>query len=93
MGKHTINQIAESDDLFDKEIKKVKEFYLCSNPGEVAILEERKIVVRERNKGLYPEYDDEYYCGTCGSKDGAEHPKTGYCFYCDTDNWILKDDD
>lgn len=32
----------------------------------------------------------EYYCGTCGAKDGAEHPKTGYCFHCDTDNWISK---
>lgn len=34
----------------------------------------------------------EYYCGTCGAKDGAEHPKTGYCFHCDTDNWIPKND-
>ena len=38
------------------------------------------------------EYDKEYYCGTCGAKDGAEHPKTGYCFHCDTDNWIPKND-
>lgn len=27
-----------------------------------------------------------------GAKDGAEHPKTGYCFHCDTDNWIPKND-
>lgn len=54
------------------------------------MLEERKAVIKERNKGLFPEYDKEYYCGTCGAKDGAEHPKTGYCFHCDTDNWISK---
>lgn len=47
---------------------------------------------KERNKGLSLEYDKEYYCGTCGAKDGAEHPKTGYCFHCDTDNWIPKND-
>lgn len=51
-----------------------------------------KAVIKERNKGLSPEYDKEYYCGTCGAKDGAEHPKTGYCFHCDTDNWIPKND-
>lgn len=33
-----------------------------------------------------------YRIGTCGAKDGAEHPKTGYCFHCDTDNWIPKND-
>lgn len=22
----------------------------------------------------------------------AHHPKTGYCFHCDTDNWIPKND-
>lgn len=91
MGKYTIKQIAESDDLFEKEIKKVRKFYLCSNSKKVAILEERKAVVRVRNKGLFPEYDNEYYCGTCGAKDGAEHPRTGYCFHCDTDNWISKE--
>ena len=90
MGKYTIKQIAESDDLFEKEIKKVRKFYLCSKFKKVAILEERKAVVRVRNKGLFPEYDNEYYCGTCGAKDGAEHPRTGYCFHCDTDNWISK---
>ena len=56
------------------------------------MLEERKAVIKERNKDLSPEYDKEYYCGTRGAKDGAEHPKTGYCFHCDTDNWIPKND-
>lgn len=90
MSKYTAKQIAESDDLFDKQIHKVRKFYLSRNPDKMMMLEERKAVIKERNKGLSPEYDKEYYCGTCGAKDGAEHPKTGYCFHCDTDNWISK---
>ena len=72
------------------DIRKVRKFYLSRNPDKMMMLEERKAVIKERNKGLSPEYDKEYYCGTCGAKDGAEHPKTGYCFHCDTDNWISK---
>ena len=90
MSKYTSKQIAESDDLFEKQIRKVRKFYLSRNPDKMMMLEERKAVIKERNKGLSPEYDKEYYCGTCGAKDGAEHPKTGYCFHCDTDNWISK---
>lgn len=81
MSKYTAKQIAESDDLFEKQIHKVRKFYLSRNPDKMMMLEERKAVVKERNKGLSPEYDKEYYCGTCGAKDGAEHPKSGYCFY------------
>lgn len=88
MSKYTSKQIAESDDLFEKQIRKVRKFYLSRNPDKMMMLEERKAVIKERNKGLSPEYDKEYYCGTCGAKDGAEHPKTGYCFHCDTDNWM-----
>lgn len=90
MSKYTARQIAESDELFEKQIHKVRKFYLSRNPDKMMMLEERKVVVKERNKGLSPEYDKEYYCGTCGAKDGAEHPKSGYCFHCDTDNWISK---
>lgn len=86
MCKYTSKQIAESDDLFEKQINKVREFYMSRNPDKMAMLEERKIIVSERNKGLKPEYDKRYYCATCGSKDGAEHPESGYCFHCDTDN-------
>lgn len=90
MSKYTAKQIAESDELFEKQTHKVRKFYLSRNPDKMMMLEERKAVVKERNKGLSPEYDKEYYCGTCGAKDGAEHPKSGYCFHCDTDNWISK---
>lgn len=71
MSKYTAKQIAESDDLFDKQIHKVRKFYLSRNPDKMMILEERKAVIKERNKGLSPEYDKEYYCGTCGAKAEA----------------------
>ena len=90
MSKYTVKQIAASDELFEKQIYKVRKFYLSRNTDKMMMLEERKALVKERNKNIKPEYDKRYYCGTCGSKDGAEHPKTGYCFNCDTDNWILK---
>lgn len=67
MSKYTAKQIAESDDLFDKQIHKVRKFYLSRNPDKMMMLEERKAVIKERNKGLSPEYDKEYYCGTCGA--------------------------
>lgn len=75
MSKYTAKQIAESDDLFDKQIHKVRKFYLSRNSDKMMMLEERKAVIKERNKGLSPEYDKEYYCGTCGAKDGAESTK------------------
>lgn len=88
MRKYTAKQIAESDDLFEKQINKVRRFYLSRNSDKIEMLRERKIIASYRNNNLSPEYNKEYYCGTCGSKDGAEHPSTGYCFHCDTDNWI-----
>lgn len=57
MSKYTAKQIAESDELFEKQIHKVRKFYLIRNPDKMMMLEERKAVVKERNKGLSPEYD------------------------------------
>ena len=85
-----IKQIAESDNLFENEIHKVKEFYLIQTPRSNQLLKERLKVINKRNKNISPCYDEEYYCSTCGAKDGAEHPTTAYCFYCDTDNWTHK---
>lgn len=42
MSKYTAKQIAESDDLFDKQIHKVRKFYLSRNPDKMMMLEERK---------------------------------------------------
>lgn len=94
MSKYTAKQIAESDDLFDKQIHKVRKFYLSRNPDKMMMLEERKAVIKERNKGLSPEYDKEYYCGTCGAKDGAERAmaflKEAYPFNEETEVFIRK---
>lgn len=54
MNKYTAKQIAESEDLFEKQIHKVRKFYLSRNPDKMAMLEERKAVIKERNKGLSP---------------------------------------
>ena len=40
-----------------------------------------------------PSIDKNYRCGTCGNESGEEHPVTGYCWHCDTDNWIANDSD
>lgn len=37
------------------------------------------------NKNLIP-YQGEGICATCGN-NGLTHPKTSYCFLCNTDNW------
>lgn len=50
MSKYTAKQIAESDDLFDKQIHKVRKFYLSRNPDKMMMLEERKAVIKERIK-------------------------------------------
>ena len=57
MSKYTARQIAESDELFEKQIHKVRRFYLSRNPDKMMMLEERKAVIKERNKGLSPEYN------------------------------------
>lgn len=85
---YTSKQIAESDDLFEKQISKVKRFYATLNTDKRAVLEERKKIVSSRNKGITPDYQKKYHiCGTCGSGAGAIHPITKRCFYCDTINW------
>lgn len=50
-------------------------------------LEARKEEIAEENKGVEPILSS-VKCETCGSV--KEHPKTGYCFICGTDNWKLE---
>ena len=58
------------------------------NPALRTILTDRILKTAENNKGLKPCIDDtQYWCETCGSHSHQEHPKTGYCFHCNTDNW------
>ena len=40
--KYTARQIAESDELFEKQIHKVRKLYLSRNPDKMMMLEERK---------------------------------------------------
>lgn len=54
MSKYTAKQIAESDDLFDKQIHKVRKFYLSRNPDKMMMLEERKAVIKERKGSCVP---------------------------------------
>lgn len=35
--------------------------------------------------------DDNYWCATCGSHSHKKDSKTGYCWYCDTVNWVKED--
>ena len=58
------------------------------NPELKTILADRILKTAENNKDLKPCIDDtQYWCETCGSHSHQEHPKTGYCFHCNTDNW------
>ena len=50
MSKYTAKQIAESDELFEKQIHKVRKFYLSRNPDKMMMLEERKAVIKEQIK-------------------------------------------
>jgi len=81
------SQVALSDEQMAKEIRKCKFYFKSKDPRKMNILQERISLVRDRNYDLIACIDKEYYCGTCGSKDGRCHPYTSYCFYCDTDNW------
>ena len=58
------------------------------NPELKTILADRISITAKNNKSLKPRADDtQYWCGTCGSHSHQEHPRTGYCFHCNTDNW------
>ena len=35
--------------------------------------------------------DDNYWCATCGPHSHKKDSKTGYCWYCDTVNWVKED--
>lgn len=54
MSKYTAKQIAESDDLFDKQIHKVRKFYLSRNPDKMMMLEERKLLSKNEIK-VFPQ--------------------------------------
>lgn len=86
-----LQAIAENDDLLNKEIKKVRYFFKKKADWVSRLIEMRRTFIKERNINLKSEVDKRYFCGTCGSRDGLEHPISAYCFHCDTDNWYNKE--
>ena len=56
------------------------------NPALRTMLTDRIFKTMEKNKDLKPCFDTRYRCKTCGSHSHQEHPKTAYCFHCNTDN-------
>lgn len=78
---------ALDDTQFMSEVAKLKRFYKSGKVENQTLLEDRKDAVAIWNKGIKPHVDKRYMCLTCGSTDGKEHPDTGFCFHCDTDNW------
>ena len=62
------------------------------NPALKTILKEKILKTMEENKGLKPHIGtDGWWCETCGLHSRQLHPRTGYCFHCNTDNWEPED--
>ena len=57
------------------------------------LLEDRMVRVAKmhEDKSYAYDTDDNYWCATCGSHSHKEDSKTGYCWHCDTDNWVRED--
>lgn len=83
----TIKAVCSNCDTFLLKSEKdfhVSEYYgkyLMSNP---LTLSARKLQVEADNNGVRP-YTGRHVCQTCGSN--KQHPETGYCFVCNTDNF------
>lgn len=75
-------------ELTEKTIMSVVRAYQSKDPKVKEALKLRKKYVKSLNKDIQPEIDENYWCETCGSHSHKEHPVSGYCFICDTDNWI-----
>lgn len=76
----------------EKTVMSVIRAYRSKDPDIKQALKLRKQYAKSLNKDLKPEIDKNYWCETCGSHSHQEHPVTGYCFICDTDNWIREKD-
>ena len=57
------------------------------------LLEDRMVRVAKmhEDKSYAYDTDDNYWCATCGSHSHKEDSMTGYCWYCDTVNWVKED--
>ena len=57
------------------------------------LLEDRvaRIAKMHEDESYIYNMDDNYWCATCGSHSHKKDSKTGYCWYCDTVNWVKED--
>lgn len=57
------------------------------------LLEDRvaRIDKMHEDKSYTYDTDDNYWCATCGSHSHKKDSETGYCWHCDTDNWVRED--
>lgn len=57
------------------------------------LLEDRvaRIAKMHEDESYTYNMDDNYWCATCGSHSHKKDSKTGYCWYCDTVNWVKED--
>lgn len=72
---------------FNKMVSRGEKIYLSKDPGVIEFIENRKKRIRKQNEGVKPDIDKRYRCLTCNNRTGKEHPETGFCFICNTDNW------
>lgn len=55
--------------------------YLRENPDLLEVRKREVAILNSDTEAIISDCE----CETCGSMQ--EHPDTGYCFICDTDNW------
>lgn len=57
------------------------------------LLEDRvaRIAKMHEDESYTYNMNDNYWCATCGSHSHKKDSKTGYCWYCDTVNWVKED--
>lgn len=57
------------------------------------LLEDRmaRVAKMHEDKSYAYDTDDNYWCATCGSHSHKKDSETGYCWHCDTVNWVKED--
>lgn len=57
------------------------------------LLEDRiaRVAKMHEDKSYTYNIDDNYWCATCGSHSHKKDSETGYCWHCDTVNWVKED--
>lgn len=57
------------------------------------LLEDRvaRIDKMHEDKSYTYNIDDNYWCATCGFHSHKKDSETGYCWHCDTVNWVKED--